>query len=252
MASLPSSSARLEDRVSVDVLVVSSNAKLRAELMEKLCQPRWRVHEASGGAEALARLREQHGNDPVLLLDQVLPDLNAGEFLRIVRERFPNTQILMLNSFTGQLLVGNASPTAISRSVVDAVNRAGSLRTETLRPNDVENREADDSDVVRLRSMVGDSEPMLRTYSLTAHGCSSRYHGAGYRRERNRQGSDCAGDSPDQPTPQPAVCGGELLRDSRDAAGSGAVWLYQRVLHRRGAVAHRAHSRGPRRHAVSR
>ena len=97
----------------------------------------------------------------------MLPDLNAGEFLRIVRDRFPNTQILMLNSFTGQLLVGNASPTPISRSVVDAVNRAGSLRTETLRPNDEENREADDSGVVRLRSMVGDSQPMLRTYSLT-------------------------------------------------------------------------------------
>ena len=167
MATLPSSSARLEDRVSVDVLVVSSNAKLRAELMEKLCQPRWRVHEASGGAEALARLREHDGNDPVLLLDQVLPDLNVGEFLRIVSDRFPNTQILMLNSHTGQLLVGTASPTAISRRVVDAVNRAGSLRTETLRPNAEENSEADDSGVVRLRSMVGNSQPMLRTYSLT-------------------------------------------------------------------------------------
>jgi DNA-binding NtrC family response regulator len=158
---------RLEDRASVDVLVVSSNAKLRAELMEKLCLPRWRVHEASGGAEALARLREHDGNDPVLLLDQVLPDLNAGEFLRIVRERFPNTQILMLNSHTGQLLVGTASPTPISRRVIDAVNRAGSLRTEALRPNDEENSEPDGGGVVRLRSMVGNSQPMLRTYSLT-------------------------------------------------------------------------------------
>jgi DNA-binding NtrC family response regulator len=167
MATFPSPSARLEDRVSVDVLVVSSNARLRAELMEKLSLQRWRVHEASGGAEALARLREHDGNDPVLLLDQVLPDLNAGEFLRIVSERFPNTQVLMLNSHTGQLLVGTASPTAISRRVLDAVNRAGSLRTEALRPNDVENSEADDGGVVKLRSMVGNSQPMLRTYSLT-------------------------------------------------------------------------------------
>jgi len=158
---------RLEDRSSVDVLVVSSNAKLRAELMEKLCLPRWRVHEASGGAEALARLREHDGNDPVLLLDQVLPDLNAAEFHRIVRERFPHTQILMLNSHTGQLLVGNASPTAISRRVADAVNRVGSLHTEALRPNDEENSEPDGGGVVRLRSMVGNSQPMLRTYSLT-------------------------------------------------------------------------------------
>jgi DNA-binding NtrC family response regulator len=167
MATLSSTTMRLEDRGSVDVLVVSSNAKLRAELMEKLCMPRWRVHEASGGAEALARLREHNGNDPVLLLDQVLPDLNAGEFQRIVRERFPNTQILMLNSHTGQLLVGNASPTAISRRVADAVNRVGSLHTEALRPKDEENSEPDDGGVVRLRSMVGNSQPMLRTYALT-------------------------------------------------------------------------------------
>jgi transcriptional regulator with GAF, ATPase, and Fis domain len=134
--------------------------------MEKLCLPRWRVHEASGGAEALARLREHDGNDAVLLLDPVLPDLNAGEFQRIVRDRFPNIQVLMLNSHTGQLLVGTASPTAISRKVVDAVNKVGSIRSEALRPSAEERSEPEDGGVVRLRSMVGNSQPMLRIYSL--------------------------------------------------------------------------------------
>jgi transcriptional regulator with GAF, ATPase, and Fis domain len=156
----------MEDRVPVDVLVVSPNAKLRDELMEKLCLPRWRVAEASGGAEALMRLRERGGNDAVLLLDPVLPDLDTGEFHRIVRDRFPSTQILMLNSHTGQLLVGSASPTAISRKVADAVNRVGSLRSEALRPSDEENSEPESGGVVRLRSMVGNSQPMLRIYSL--------------------------------------------------------------------------------------
>jgi len=166
MATVASAALRMEDRVPVDVLVVSPNTKLRDELMEKLCLPRWRVGEASGGAEALMRLREHEGNDAVLLLDPALPDLNAGEFQRIVRDRFPNTQVLMLNSHTGQLLVGSASPTAISRKVVDAVNRVGSLRAEALRPSDEENREPEGSGVVRLRSMVGNSQPMLRIYSL--------------------------------------------------------------------------------------
>jgi DNA-binding NtrC family response regulator len=166
MATSPTSTMRLEDRVSVDVLVVSSNAKMRAELMEKLCMPRWRVHEANGGAEALARLREHDGNDAVLLLDPVLSDLNAGEFQRIVRDRFPNIQVLMLNSHTGQLLVGTASPTAISRKVVDAVNKVGSIRTEALRPSDEEKSEPENGGVARLRSMVGNSQPMLRIYSL--------------------------------------------------------------------------------------
>ncbi len=163
---MPSSAMRLEDRASVDVLVVSSNAKLRAELTEKLCLPRWRVHEASSGAEALARLREHDGNDAVLLLDPVLSDLNTGEFQGIVRDRFPSIQVLMLNAHTGQLLVGSASPTAISRRVVDAVNKVGSIRSEALRPSDEEKSEPEAAGVVRLRSMVGNSQPMLRIYSL--------------------------------------------------------------------------------------
>jgi len=124
------------------------------------------VQEASGGAEALARLREHNGNDTVLLLDPVLPDLNTGEFHRIVRDRFPHTQVLMLNAHTGQLLVGTASPTAISRKVIDAVNKVASLRAEALRPPDEKSSEPESDGVVRLRSMVGNSKPMLRTYAL--------------------------------------------------------------------------------------
>jgi len=105
MAAATATALRMEDRIPVDVLVVSPNTKLRDELMEKLCLPRWRVGEANGGAEALMRLREHGGNDAVLLLDPVLPDLDTGEFHRIVRDRFPSTQVLMLNSHTGQLLL---------------------------------------------------------------------------------------------------------------------------------------------------
>jgi transcriptional regulator with PAS, ATPase and Fis domain len=72
----------------------------------------------------------------------------------------------MLNSHTGQLLVGAASPTAISRKVVDAVNRVASIRAEPLQSSDQENREPENVGVVRLRSMVGNSQPMLRIYSL--------------------------------------------------------------------------------------
>ena len=38
MATEATTALRMEDRVPVDVLVVSPNAKLRDELMEKLCR----------------------------------------------------------------------------------------------------------------------------------------------------------------------------------------------------------------------
>ena len=82
--------------------------------------------------------------------------------------------------------------------------------------------------------MVGDSEPMQRTYALTRMVAAARHDGAGDRRERNRQGLDRAGDPPDQRAPEPAVRGGELLGDSGDAAGGGAFWLYKGIVH--GAV----------------
>lgn len=168
MASLATTYQRAEDRVPFDVFVVSPNSRLREELREKLCLPRWRVTEAGGGADALTRLREHGGEDAVLLLDPVLPDLNPGELNRIVRDRFPNTQVLMLNSHTGQLLIGSAAPTPISSKVADAVNRNGALRVNPI-PASVAQEDGEEERVrsVRLRSMVGKAEPMLRTFALT-------------------------------------------------------------------------------------
>jgi transcriptional regulator with GAF, ATPase, and Fis domain len=103
----------------------------------------------------------------VLLLEPLLPDLEANEFNGIVRERFPNTQILMLNSHTGQLLVGSASPTPVSTRLVDLVNRTGAIRTGAAPVSDGETPRIQPDGRIKLRGMIGDSEPMQRTYALT-------------------------------------------------------------------------------------
>jgi transcriptional regulator with AAA-type ATPase domain len=103
----------------------------------------------------------------VLLLDPSLPDLEPGEFHGIVRDRFPHTQIMMLNAHTGQLLVGSASPTPVSRKLADVVNQTGSLRTSPLPSTVTENTRVLPEGKVKLRSMIGTSDPMLRTYALT-------------------------------------------------------------------------------------
>jgi len=167
MATVATNHLRAEDRVPLDIFIVSPNSKLRDELKEKLNSPRWRVSEAGGGADALTRLREHGNEDALLLLDPILPDLNPGEFNRIVRDRFPNTQILMVNSQTGQLLIGTASPTPISGKVADAVNGNGGLRSKSLPSISIEQSDDEHEKAVRLRSMVGKSGPMLRTYALT-------------------------------------------------------------------------------------
>jgi transcriptional regulator with GAF, ATPase, and Fis domain len=167
MATPASQFGRFEDRVPIDVFIVSSNSRLREELQSKLGLPRWNLLQASGGAEALKLLQVHAGEDTVLLLDPSLPDLEPGEFHAIVRDRFPHTQVLMLNAHTGQLLVGSASPTPVSKKLADAVNQNGSLRTAPMPLNAAENVRVQPEGKVRLRSMIGNAEPMLRTYALT-------------------------------------------------------------------------------------
>jgi len=159
---------RFEDRIPIHVFVVSPNPRLRQELQEKLGLPRWNVVQASSGAGALEMLHKHGAEDGVLLLDPLLPDLEPNEFNAIVRERFPNTQILMLNSHTGQLLAGSASPTPVSTRLVDVVNRNGAVRTApVIAPEEETSRTHATDGRIHLRGMIGDSEPMQRTYNIT-------------------------------------------------------------------------------------
>jgi DNA-binding NtrC family response regulator len=158
---------RYEDRIPISVFVVSPNPKIRQALHDKLGLPRWNVIQAGSGSGALEMLHKHGGDDGVLLLDPMLPDLESNEFHGIVKDRFPNTQILTLNSHTGQLLVGRDSPTPLSTRIVDVVNRGVPVRTENVHEIDSEGPRSLAEDKRTLRSMIGDSEPMQRTYSLT-------------------------------------------------------------------------------------
>jgi DNA-binding NtrC family response regulator len=158
---------RSDDRAPINVFVVSPNSNLRQELQDKLVLPRWNVIQAGSGAEALGLLRKHGFDDAVLLLDPMLPDLEPGEFNRMVTERHPNTQVLMLNSHTGQLLVGSASPTPVSIRLAETVNRSGSIRTGSfpVAVSEGESPRYAPEDETRLRSMIGRSEPMQRIYA---------------------------------------------------------------------------------------
>jgi transcriptional regulator with GAF, ATPase, and Fis domain len=159
---------RHEDRLPISVFVVSPNERLRQELSDKLSLPRWQVHPAASGAGALDLLRRHGDDDGVLLLDPLLPDLEPAGFTAIVRDRHPNTQVLMLNSHTGQLLVGTTTPTAVSSRLADEVNRTSTVSpAAVLPPVTVETPRPHSGSDVRLRNMIGDSAAMHRTYTVT-------------------------------------------------------------------------------------
>jgi transcriptional regulator with GAF, ATPase, and Fis domain len=84
----------------------------------------------------------------------------------MVRDRYPNTQVLILNSHNGQLLVGSASPTPVSTQLVDEVNRSGAVRTGALPVSDFDAPRHLAEGRIKLRSMIGESDAMQRTYTV--------------------------------------------------------------------------------------
>ncbi len=157
---------RVDENNTIGVLLVSPNSRLRLQLREKLRQPRWNLTEAASGAEALEFLHEFESE--ILLLDPLLPDLESSEFSTMVREQFPSVQILTVNSHTGQLVLGAASPTALSAQLTEVLYCVGNAPPNSISP--VQLRRApvgNDGGGRGIRGMVGESEPMLRVYELT-------------------------------------------------------------------------------------
>lgn len=78
------------------VLVASPNHVIRERVLRSLASPEWRVEQAAGGAEALAHL--ETGFWEKLFLDRHLPDLDADELTKTIRERFPAVEIVIVDS----------------------------------------------------------------------------------------------------------------------------------------------------------
>ena len=88
------------------VVLASADAALRGRLRDSLAGMRWKVREASGGAEAMQHLEEQRPE--ALLVDSWLPDLEVSELAGHIREMFPGVDLLRIDgdSFEG----GTRSP----------------------------------------------------------------------------------------------------------------------------------------------
>jgi transcriptional regulator with GAF, ATPase, and Fis domain len=134
-------------------------------MRQKLNQDRWNLTEAASGAEALECLQE--GPSEILLLDPLLPDLEATEFSALVHEEFPNVQILSVNSHTGQLVLGSSSPTMLSSQLMEMLYGDGRAPFNSISTEQLHRMRACNDDRVGIRGMIGSSDPMRRVYELT-------------------------------------------------------------------------------------
>lgn len=120
MSALPFTPPRVSSSETITTLLVSPNGRLRRDLRERITLPRWELVEAQSGAEAFESLHEISVD--LLLLDPMLPDLESTEFSAMVSERFPETQVLTLNTHTGQLVLGSTSPTPLATELAELLH----------------------------------------------------------------------------------------------------------------------------------
>jgi DNA-binding NtrC family response regulator len=77
------------------IIVASSNAGFRKQLLQDLNISRIAAAEAVGGADALDKL--ENSECELLLLDRRLPDLDPEELRQIIHRRFPGIDVLLLD-----------------------------------------------------------------------------------------------------------------------------------------------------------
>lgn len=147
------------------VVLASADAGLRGRLRTSLNGMRWEVHEAAGGAEAMARLDDVHPE--ALLVDSWLPDLEVGEFALQIRTLYPAVDLMGMDGGVdgrsrsprrNELLHALREAQGTSMGDTAAWNAAPVSVPEAPRFVDSETRRA--LEMQSLPEMIGESAPM--------------------------------------------------------------------------------------------
>jgi flagellar P-ring protein precursor FlgI len=93
---------------AASVLVLSTDAAVRARLRSALTEQRWEVYEADGGAAALLLMERTHPH--ATLLDGPLPDLYLEDFADEVRSSHPTMDLIALDGALAGLAGAARSP----------------------------------------------------------------------------------------------------------------------------------------------
>ena len=81
----------------VSILVVDDEDALRTVLSAELNSEGYDVGTAADGVEALAELQKK--NYDLALLDIKMPNMNGFEVLKVIKEKYAGTKVIMLTGF---------------------------------------------------------------------------------------------------------------------------------------------------------
>jgi transcriptional regulator with GAF, ATPase, and Fis domain len=145
--------------ISTGLLIVSPNDGLRKYLASQLQSGRWRLDEASSGAEALEKA--EAGQASIVLLDHALPDLHAEEFKTLLSLQCPKTEVVSLHPNSGEPMFTYPPAESTMLELTRDLERP-----HPLKPTHAAITGAGIARPQVLPNMVGDTPPMRQLYSM--------------------------------------------------------------------------------------
>ena len=84
------------------ILIVDDDPSVLRSLARYLKKKGYRVSEASGGRDAIEKVEK----DPphLVLLDVVMPDMDGIETLNLIRQRFPDVDVVMISALKEEIV----------------------------------------------------------------------------------------------------------------------------------------------------
>jgi len=150
-------------------IVASPDSLFRQRILQQLAARHCFAEEVCGGAEALALIEE--GACRTLLLDQFLPDLDAGELVATIRARHPQVEVVVLDSQGGNGSVeGELGLPPDSDELFRLLQNSREPRIPIELANPLERplprSQAPTADIETLPGMTGRSPSLRRVYRL--------------------------------------------------------------------------------------
>jgi len=156
---------RKEDSPAVQIMVVSNNSEFRGNMSSRLAPLNWFVHEAASGAAALEALG-LHSGIRIVLLDPALPDLLPAELRGLLRQVYPQLEVLMMDTAACQVIAESGTATPLSQQLTELLHQQeGRAPLKLTQRLDQHLRVP--SNGPKLRGVLGDCGAMQRVYALT-------------------------------------------------------------------------------------
>jgi NarL family two-component system response regulator LiaR len=135
----------MNNEKNINVLIVDDHAMVRAGLATflEVSEGLTLVGEANNGQEAINLCKKLRPD--VILMDLVMPDMSGGQATKAIKERWPDTQVIVLTSFQeGEMvqdalkagaisyLLKNVSMEELTKAIQDAFAGRATLAQEAV------------------------------------------------------------------------------------------------------------------------